>query len=520
MIAPRRPLRVVGYAKWFALCVAMCGAAHADAPAGGGGFGPESWSDATSPQAEAAIAREIEAGAATLRAKGWQPDPRSKVTGLRWPLAPNPGVGIDWHGVSNFVDQDTRFPSHVQDYECGARSYDSANLGNHRGTDIFVWPFGWEILDDGAVEVRAAAEGAIIAKADGNEDRSCSMAAGDTPNFVTVQHRDGTIAKYLHMKRDSVTTRPVGSFVVAGEYLGKVGSSGISTGPHLHFELRASTAPIAAVIDPFAGPCNSAPGAWAAQRPYFQPRINRLATHAVAPIMASCPTTQNTPSFSDRFAPGSRVVAAAYYTDQQPGATQLRVLRPDGTTFREWSFDLAEAAPGVAFYAAAYWFWNIALPADAPFGDWTFAATYAGQTTTHRFSVGVAAPIADPRALSGAWYETTTSGQGVELQWIEGDRLLLFFYGHHDDGTNLFLVGTHDGRFGYGDDVEIPVVITRGGRFNGFDAASVERVPWGTVRLRFADCDHAMATLVGADGTKQMTLVRLTRIPGLRCDAP
>lgn len=33
------------------------------------------------------------------------------VTGLAWPLAPNPGIGLDGHGISNFVDINPAFPN-------------------------------------------------------------------------------------------------------------------------------------------------------------------------------------------------------------------------------------------------------------------------------------------------------------------------------------------------------------------------------------------------------------------------
>ena len=131
---------------------------------------------------------------------------------------------------------------------------------------------------------------------------------------------------------------------------------------------------------------------------------------------------------------------------------------------------------------------------------------------------GSARPINDPRGLTGAWYEPATSGQGIELQWLAGERLLLFFYGHRDDGSNLFLVGTRDGRFDYGQEISVPLVVTRGGRFNGLDPMAIRREPWGSVRLVFDSCDAATAVLSGLDGTQALVLERIALAPGLPCD--
>jgi uncharacterized protein YndB with AHSA1/START domain len=322
------------------------------------------------------------------------------------------------------------------------------------------------------------------------------------------------------MKTGSTTTKAVGAAVATGEYLGKVGSSGVSTGPHLHFELRASSAANAAVIDPFNGSCNTVASAWASQRPYRDSHINRLSTHTAPPVFPQCPNTTEITNLSDRFDPGAQVTFVAAYRDQGRGQrATFRVLRPDASVFATWSFDSAEVNGSPEFYSGSYWFWSYALPQNAPSGDWIFESRYEGETRQQVFRVGTAAAlIADPRGLTGAWYEAATSGQGFELQWIEPDRLLVFFYGHHDDGQNFFLVGTRDGRFGYHQAIEIPLVDTHGGRFNGFVAANIRNNPWGTLRLTFPDCDTASAVLTGLDGTQIMALTRLTRAPGLRCE--
>jgi murein DD-endopeptidase MepM/ murein hydrolase activator NlpD len=64
---------------------------------------------------------------------------------------------------------------------------------------------------------------------------------GGYGNLVVIQHRLGYTTWYAHLS--SITTR-VGQSVNGGTEIGRVGSTGYSTGPHLHFEVRRYNTPI------------------------------------------------------------------------------------------------------------------------------------------------------------------------------------------------------------------------------------------------------------------------------------
>lgn len=64
---------------------------------------------------------------------------------------------------------------------------------------------------------------------------------GGYGNLVVIQHRLGFTTWYAHLS--SITTW-VGEHVVGGTRIGYVGSTGNSTGPHLHFEVRRYDTPI------------------------------------------------------------------------------------------------------------------------------------------------------------------------------------------------------------------------------------------------------------------------------------
>jgi murein DD-endopeptidase MepM/ murein hydrolase activator NlpD len=79
----------------------------------------------------------------------------------------------------------------------------------------------------------------IVAAADGQISRAGW--AGGYGRQVRIAHGAGLVSSYSHM---SQIVASAGSFVHRGEVIGYVGSSGLSTGPHLHYEVLRSGTPV------------------------------------------------------------------------------------------------------------------------------------------------------------------------------------------------------------------------------------------------------------------------------------
>jgi hypothetical protein len=347
-----------------------------------------------------------------------EPAPGSaEAVAFEWPLRAaakltDPG----YYGISGFIDHDANYPDLLRDYNCGTRTYDLVSGYNHAGTDIFLWPFIWNKMDDDEVEIVAAAGGTIVMKQDGHYDRNCGFGSGNW-NGVIIEHVDGSIAIYVHMKKLSVTPKTAGTTVQAGEYLGIVGSSGNSTGPHLHFEVWD---PNDNVIDPWEGPCNaSTPTSWwANQLPYYDPALNKISTHSAAVEWGQCPDP-DIKHVSDSFLPGSTVYFYAYGRDALFGDQyDFAVYRPDDTVFttRSYTFDLDPHWPAIAIGD------TITIPASEPTGMWRYQVDYNGVTYEHNFEISWFS------AVTFAYLRATANQNSIELKWeIYADEPLVGF---------------------------------------------------------------------------------------------
>jgi len=126
-------------------------------------------------------------------------------------------------------------PSHV------VSSPSPASAGYYRnpipGAIVTQGIHGYNAMDLGApygTPIHAAAAGRVISSKGGGWN-------GGYGNMIIISHPNGTQTLYSHQSSNIVS---VGQVVSAGEVIGYVGSTGNSTGNHLHFEVRGGVNPI------------------------------------------------------------------------------------------------------------------------------------------------------------------------------------------------------------------------------------------------------------------------------------
>ena len=161
----------------------------------------------------ALIEQAVWAQSAGLQGAALPPiDPELKTTGrLLWPV-PNAVVSQGF-GPSPFV-------------------FEAAYAGFahfHTGLDLAV-PLGTPVF--------AAADGVALLAGAMTDQNGDLVGYG---NYVILQHGDGLRTLYAHLMTWAV--KP-GDSVTRGQLIGLVGSSGNSTGPHTHFEVRVDNSPI------------------------------------------------------------------------------------------------------------------------------------------------------------------------------------------------------------------------------------------------------------------------------------
>jgi murein DD-endopeptidase MepM/ murein hydrolase activator NlpD len=109
------------------------------------------------------------------------------------------------------------------------------------GTGGFIWPADNHYLSGNdywsghlAIDI-AAGSGARLYAADSGVVVFAGSALGGYGNMVVIDHGNGYQTLYAHMSSVGVSC---GQSVLQGGYIGSAGTTGYSTGPHLHFEVR------------------------------------------------------------------------------------------------------------------------------------------------------------------------------------------------------------------------------------------------------------------------------------------
>lgn len=106
----------------------------------------------------------------------------------------------------------------------------------------------------GTVDIIAVKDGVVVYPTK-NVSNSCpssnslSSCGGGYGNYVIIQHSDGNFSLYGHLYEKSITV-VAGDSVRQGQVIGKMGSSGNSTGTHLHFEIRQGANAYSSTVDP------------------------------------------------------------------------------------------------------------------------------------------------------------------------------------------------------------------------------------------------------------------------------
>jgi len=108
------------------------------------------------------------------------------------------------------------------------------------GEGNFMWPTSGYISQryywyHQAIDV-ASSSGPEIVASQGGTVTTAGWNAGGYGNFVIINHGNGYRTLYAHMAHNSIVVS-AGQKVVQGQKLGIMGSTGRSTGPHLHFEV-------------------------------------------------------------------------------------------------------------------------------------------------------------------------------------------------------------------------------------------------------------------------------------------
>ena len=125
----------------------------------------------------------------------------------------------------------------LTDYETGGLYLFPVPDGDEITQEYSEQHKAWDIAAVTGSAVVAAEEGTVtyVQIWDGSYDTTGMMSYG---HMIQIEHPDGNTTLYAHLSEINVQQ---GEKVVRGQRIGRVGSTGNSTGPHLHFEVMSET---------------------------------------------------------------------------------------------------------------------------------------------------------------------------------------------------------------------------------------------------------------------------------------
>ena len=138
--------------------------------------------------------------------------------------APTPGVSVPSRSrtIAAYPSYSGYYTHPVPDGQKGLHGYNGVDYGAPKGTSVY-----------------AAAEGTVIVSR--FRASSCGRTCfGGYGNYIVIEHPNGTQTLYGHL---SAVYTTMGVHVDRGQWIGEVGSTGKSTGSHLHFEVRGAKNP-------------------------------------------------------------------------------------------------------------------------------------------------------------------------------------------------------------------------------------------------------------------------------------